>query len=344
MAIFTHHLGADYLYARVHGWWSRSAQGEILESLTRAATEENFFHQLQSFGVLSVTDTDRVLEQLVLRQYDRLGKLGAHLGGSWLKYMEALRNTLERENIKAILNYRFFPERESHLSDSLVHFPSNTIRENDFLALMDATTTEQFIRLLPESRDKEEYARITLDLAKDKDIMRAECAVDALSFRREMEATRGLTGEMRTVLQDFQGRQADHTNIITLVRNANFYHLDAKKLSYAWVDGGKLLKREFFDHMAAASSVEAVIDALPVDYRSVLTEDTSRRGFGALENRLHCQLAQEARKTFYDAVNPLRSLAVYPLLLEQETVNLSRIYEGIRFSLPPRDIAAMMIR
>lgn len=344
MSIFTLHLGIDYLYARVHGWWSHSAQGEVLDTLVRSATEENFFHQLQAHGVISVTDPERVLEQLILRQYERLGKLGEHLGGSWRKYMDALRRTLERENFKAILNYRFFPERESRLADSLVRFPSKTIRENDLMMLKDATTTEQFIRLLPETPDKEEYARITQALAKDKDIMRAECAVDNLSFRREMEAIRGLSGDMRKVLLDFQGRQADHMNIITLVRNANFYRLDAKGLSYAWMEGGKLLDRTFFDNLASASGYQAIIDALPVEYRSILTSDPENRGLGSLENRLHCQLAQEARKTFYDAVNPLRALSVYPLLLEQETVNLSRIYEGIRFSLPPRDIAAMMIR
>lgn len=344
MSIFTLHLGTDYLYARVHGWWSRSAQGEILESLTRAATEENFFHQLQVHGILSVTDRERVLEQLILRQYERLRKLGAHLGDAWQRYIDTLRRSLERENIKAILNYRFFPERESRLSDSLVRFPSKTIRENELMALKDATTTEQFIRLLPDSPDKEEYAKITLALAKDRDIMRAECAVDNLSFRRESEAIRGLHGEMRDVLKDMHDRQADHINIITLVRNANFYNLDVKGLSYAWIEGGKLLDRDFFDRMATANGYQAVIDALPGEYRSILTVDPDHRGLGSLENRLHCQLAQEARKIFYDAVNPLRALSVYPMLLEHETMNLSRIYEGIRFCLPQRDIAAMMIR
>ena len=337
-------LGIDFLYARVHGWWARSAHGELLDNLTRAATEENFFHQLQAAGIISITNPERVLEQLILRQYDRLGQLGEYLGGAFQKYMHTLQDSLERENFKAILNYRFFPERETKLTDTFVRFPGHAIHEKDLMAMLEAPDTEQFIRMIPEDDSREELAEITRQLAKDKDIMRAECAVDNLSFRRELAAVRHLWGEMKDVLLKLQGCEMDCINIITLLRNANFYHLDAKGLSYAWLEGGQELSRELFDRLATVHNPQEVLASLPTTYRSVFPEGLSGAKPGSLNNLLYCKLAHQAKEIFYDSVHPRRALAAYPMLLYLETINLSRIYEGIRFSLPPRDIAALMIR
>lgn len=341
---FSSNLGTDFLYARVRGWWSRSAHGKVLEELTRSATEENFFHQLQANNIINITGPERVLEQFLLRQYCRLEELGDRMDEPFRRYTTVLRTTLERENLKAIFNYRFFPEREGHLSETLARFPSKVIRENDLLSLLDATTTEQFIRLLPETPNREELVKIIQNLDKDRNIMRAECAMDALSFQEEMAAIHDLDREARLVLLDLYARSADQINITTLLRNANFYHLAPKELAYAWVDGGAEISRPLFDELALLENPQSVIDRLPAYYRGILSKQQTGKSFAQFDNALNCKLAKYAQTIFRDAVNPRRALAVYPLLLEQETVNLSRIYEGIRFNLPPRDIEAMMIR
>ncbi len=340
---FSSNLGTDFLYARVRGWWSRSAHGAVLEELTRSVTEENFFHQLQAHGIIDVTGPERVLEQFLLRQYRRLEELGERMDEPFRRYTNVLRATLERENLKTIFNYRFFPEREGHLSETFARFPSKIVRENDLLTLLDATSTEQFIRLLPETPNRNAIVEIVLQLDKDRDIMRAECAVDALSFREEINAIRKLDREARLVLLDLYGRSADQINITTLLRNANFYHLSPENLDYAWIDGGTEISRQLFDDLAVAENPQAVIDRLPASYQAILNDQQAGKSFSQFDNALNCKLAKYAQGIFRDAVNPRRALAVYPLLLEQETINLSRIYEGIRFNLPPRDIEAMMI-
>ena len=343
MAPFPLNLGLDFLYARMHGWWSRSATGPVLEELTRAATEENFFHLLQARGILAVTGPERVLEQLLLRQYERLAQLGARVDPAFHAYAALLQKILERENYKTILNYRFFPERETHLSDALVRFPGAKVGENELLTLLDATTDEQFLRLFLQTTGSPRLTEIARQLAKDKDLMRAECAVDNFSYQEELQAIQRLDGPCRRVLLHLKGQQIDHVNIITLLRNANFYHLDAKGLSYAWLEGGLAVTRRLFDHLATATSPVQVVQALPAAYHHVLAgeSDTSST---RLDHLLHCHLARQAREYFHHANEPRHALAVYPILLEQETVNLSRIYEGIRFNLPAADIAAMMIR
>ncbi len=343
MATFPLNLGLDFLYARLHGWWSRSATGPVLEELTRAATEENFFHLLQNRGVWAVTGPERVLEQFILRQYERLGQLAARVDGPFHAYLELLQHILERENYKTILNYRFFPEREAHLNDALVRFPGAEVSENDLLTLLDATTDEQFLRLFLQTTGSPRLTEIARQLSQDRDLMRAECAVDNDSYQEELAAIRRLHGEARQVLLSLKGQQIDHVNITTLLRNANFYHLDAKGLSYAWVEGGRELSRRLFDHLADATSSAQVIQALPAFYQHVLAGESDASST-RLDHLLHCQLARQAREHFYHSASPRQALAVYPILLEQETLNLSRIYEGIRFNLPAADIAAMMIR
>ncbi len=335
-------LGLDFLYARLHGWWSRAAAGTVLDELLRSATEENFFHLLQSRGVLSVTGPERVAEQLLLRQHARLEKLGAMAGGAYGEYCAVLCRALERENCKTVLNYRFFPEREAHPGDALIRFPRAAVRENDLLTLLDATTDEQFLRLFFQATGSPELTEIARRLSEDHDLMRAECAVDNLSNQEELHAIGRLPGACRRVLTLLKGQQIDSQNITTALRNASFYHLDPRGLSHAWSDGGLEFPRHVFDRLAQEGAGPGdVLQAVPAYYRDLLGGETD---VTRQEHLLHCHIAHQARKFFYDAAEPWHALAAYPVLLIQETVNLSRIYEGIRFNLPASDIAAMMIR
>ena len=343
MPSLSFNLGLDFLYARVHGWWSQSAHGAALESLIRAATEENFFHVLQSSGIMAVSGPERVLEQFLVRQYERLGRLGSRSSNAFHAYTEVLRGNLERENYKTILNYRFFPERETHLGDALIRFPGRTSQNNDLLALLDATTDEQFIRLFERASGSPELAEVARRLSKDGDVMSAECAIDNLSTKAELAAIARLDRTTRRVLLRLRGCQIDHVNIITLLRNASFHHLEAKSLSDAWMDGGLELDKHLFLKLAEAPSPDDVVHHLPPTYRHLLAHEGAMSSFGMAENNLHRQVAHHAREYFRDASNPECSVAAYPILLELETINLSRIYEGIRFNLPPQDIAAMMI-
>ena len=76
MAHSSINAGVDFLYALLHGWWAHSAQGERLMTLTRSATEDNFFHQLQTMGIITISDPHQVHGALILRQHARLRKLG----------------------------------------------------------------------------------------------------------------------------------------------------------------------------------------------------------------------------------------------------------------------------
>ncbi len=344
MAHSSINAGVDFLYALLHGWWAHSAQGERLMTLARSATEDNFFHQLQSMGIITISDPHQVHSALILRQYGRLRKLSEMAGNAVSRYLQAQLRTLESENFKALMNYRFFPEREGHLVDFLIPFPGECTRDADLVALLDLATLDEFMkRLRPEFQTPEYYA-IARQLEADQDIMRAECALDNLNIRAELEAIEHLPISMRSIARELLSSEIDTTNVCTLLRNANFYHMNAKRLAVAWIEGGTgQVSRALWDRLADAADAETVVNHLPAEFAEPLRTNafdaTSR-----LENILHCRQARLARRAFYDSSSPTHAIPAYPFLLRMETVNLARIYEGVRFSVSAREIEEMMIQ
>lgn len=344
MAHSSINAGVDFLYALLHGWWAHSAQGERLMTLTRSATEDNFFHQLQTMGIITISDSHQVHGALILRQHARLRKLGELAGAAVSRYVRALLGTLESENFKALLNYRFFPEREGHLVDFLIPFPGECTRDADLVALLDFQTLEEFMKHLRPEFQTAEYFAIARQLEQDQDIMRAECAVDNLNIKAELEAIGHLPFSMQGVARQLLSAEIDTTNVCTLLRNANFYHMNAKRLAVAWIEGGAgHISRALWNRLADAPDASSVIEQLPAEFseplRTLGFESTSR-----MENLLHCRQLRMARQAFYDSGSPTHAIPAYPFLLRMETINLARIYEGIRFNVSAREIEEMMIR
>ena len=238
MAHSSINAGVDFLYALLHVWWANSAQGERLMTLARSATEDNFLHQLQTLGILTVSDPHQVQSALILRQHARLCKLAELAGSAVAQYVHALLASLESENFKALLNYRFFPEREGHLVDFLIPFPGECTRDADLVALLDLPTLDEFMKHLRPEFQSPEYYEIARQLEQDQDIMRAECSIDNLNIKAELRAIGHLPFSMQGVARRLLSAEIDTTNVCTLLRNANFYHMNAKRLSVAWIEGG----------------------------------------------------------------------------------------------------------
>ena len=344
MAHSSINAGVDFLYALLHGWWANSAQGERLMTLARSATEDNFLHQLQTLGILTVSDPHQVQSALILRQHARLCKLAELAGSAVAQYVHALLASLESENFKALLNYRFFPEREGHLVDFLVPFPGECTRDADLVALLDLPTLDEFMKHLRPEFQSPEYYEIARQLEQDQDIMRAECSIDNLNIKAELRAIGHLPFSMQGVARRLLSAEIDTTNVCTLLRNANFYHMNAKRLSVAWIEGGtERVNRALWDRLADAPDADTVIAQLPAEFAEPLRAnsfDTTSH----MENLLRCRQMRLARQAFYDSASPTHAIPAYPFLLRMETINLARIYEGVRFSVSAREIEEMMIQ
>lgn len=339
-------IGMDFLYARLHGWWAVSAQGAALEALARSATVENFLHELQGRGILTVRDTAHVNFEIRVRQYTRLSTLAREAGAA-ASYVLAVREALTADNLKTLVNYRFFPERAVHISDMLVPYPESGASSGILEAVMAATDTEQFLRLLPRPMASlPGLAEIVRQLDKDRELVKAETAIDAILNRRLLAAIETLPGAMRPVARALHGARVDCLNVTTLLRNQYFYHLSPDELSLFWMEGGTTLPRKTWEHLAALpeEAPEALLRRLPTAVQHLLGEVTTAAvNVPVLENRMRRNVHAFARRHFYNAVSPAEALPAYTCLLEDETTNLRRLHEAFRFGMPAPEIDAMLI-
>ena len=340
-------IGLDFLYARLHGWWAVSAQGEALEVMARSATVENFLHELQMRGILTIRDTAHVNFEIRVRQYMRLTTL-AQSAGNAAPYVLACRETLTADNLKTLINYRFFPERIVQISDMLVPYPESGASSGILEAVMAATDTEQFLRLLPRQMAAlPGLAEIVRQLDRDRELVKAETAIDAILNRRLLAAMETLPRAMQSVARELHGAGTDCLNVTTLLRNQHFYHLPPEELAPFWLEGGTTLQRKAWEHLAAIheGTPEALLRQLPAATQRLLQGDSGAApaNVPALENRMRRNLHALARRHFYNAVSPAEALPAYICLLEDETTNLRRLHEAIRFGMPASEIDAMLI-
>lgn len=333
----------EFISALVHGWWARGANDGRLEDLARCGTVDNFLHQLQSWEILGSFDHEAVLHAFLLRQYRRLDRLSRLTGDAMHQYMESIKDELRNENIKLILNYRFFPERVGQAEDVLIPFPGTPNSRSQIYAMLEAPTTGQFARqLCRRHEDLPQLQQIIEQLERDHDIMRAENAIDNIGIAKTMDAAARIRGAAGESTRAIMCMMTDCTNAITLLRNASFYHLGHDAMEAAWLSGGQLINHRLWQTLSERATREEVLAALPEPLPSIMAASPGD-SLAQLENRLNRHLLRQARRYFCDAGSPALAVAVYPVILQFETINLSRLYEGIRFSLPVETILEMLV-
>ncbi len=335
--------GVDFLYAKLHGWWSRSAHGATLEELTRATTEENYIHLLQNYDIITIRDKGRVTQELILRMYERLGHIARLIGAPADRFFQNLQLSLRLENFKTILNFRYFQEQVGNVADHLIRFPGQPQSGDNLLAMLHATDTKQFVAMLPKMEHSEQLRTIIENLDRDHNQMAAECALDNLAFAGAIESTGSLPLGMRKVALELLKYEIDSINAVTLLRNVNFYHLPADQLEVAWIDGGQRITCDQWKHLSESQNLKTLLEQMPTEFASMLAPHYTEH-ISQLENRLNSHLYKMARGYFNNACEPHQAIPAYVWLLRAETVNLSRVYEGVRFSLPPRSIQEILVQ
>lgn len=332
--------GYDFLFARLHGVWANAVQGEALKRLIGCATEENLARALAAHGIETGSHLS-FHKRLAERQLNQLSEFQALAGPSLGDYLNEAILNIANENLKILLNYRFFPERETDIGDLLMRIPGHP--GYDVEALLNEEHLETFIRMLTHGREDSELADIVRGLHRSRDLMEAECAIDARSFRHQLASARHVPLSVRPQTTALVRSEIDITNIIMLLRNANLYRLPPEQMARLLIPGGELLTAEILGELLGEPGVAAILRRLPSRYSDCFPLLGETTELYRLENALWNGLARRVMTLFRNFNRPLLSLVAFPYLLRFETLNVGRVYEGIRFSLPPQEIAAMMI-
>ena len=339
MARFPIPTGNDFIFAKLHGLWGRAVHGERLRKLTTCVTEELFFQSLNNLG-LQISQQDHFQKKIAAREIARLQDVIAWADAPTARFIHAKIRNIADENLKLLLNYRFLPEHEIPISELLVPIPG--VEPYDYKTLLEAPNTEKFIELLPDCQEFPELPEIIRRLEQDGDFTASDCAIDSISFQQEMASARGLSFGLRNVAVELVGREIDITNLCMLLRNANMYHIENERLQKFWIPGGEILPLDKLCLLGELQTPGEVIDALPPPLGTMLLPFRDQELYRS-EHALWNWLAQRAFQLFRDFTHPGYSILVYPYLLHFETINLGRIYEGIRFGMPPAVIQEMMV-
>ncbi len=331
----------DFIFAKLHGMWANAVRGDSLQRLIKSTTVENLQRELTALGFAN-TRRDGFHKELIEREMTILNTIRGHLDRRTAAFYDALGARVYYENLKTILNYRFFPEHEADITSLLIELPwQPAFPAQDLLKTKDS---DDFLRRLPlaNAQDAEPLAAIIRELSDNLDIMAAECAIDQLFYANTLARARATTLDIRGELSRLVRREIDIINLCMLLRNVRTYHLPPERLHTLWIPDGDALPVAAIDELAASPSHPAVVKNLPRTFQALLEPFTTADLYVS-ENALWNALFQDAVALFRNFDRPSLSIAAYPFLLRSETLNLGRVFEGVHFGIPSRDMHDMMI-
>lgn len=340
MPSYSINTGPEFIFSKLHCWWGKSASGERLRALTACVTEENFLRTLSGFDFKLPKNAD-FEKSLMVRQISMLQDIIALADPAFSRFLRAMLISITEENLKVILNCRFFPERATPVAEMLTPIPGAEPLPAD--QLLQVPELEEFIALLCAEFTSPGLEGIIRKLAEDHNIMAAECAIDALDFQRQLDSAGAMPLVVRRQARQMVGWEIDITNIIMLLRNINLYHFPDESLAALWLAGGCQVRPEQLTALGQSRRVEDAIPGLPAPYSAWLQMAYQSGELYLCEHALWNFLSGKGRALFRDFNTPQLSLVAFPYLLRFETINLARIYEGIRFGLPVKSIQSMMI-
>ncbi|MGI5922345.1 MAG: V-type ATPase subunit [Lentisphaeria bacterium] len=340
MQVPTTNASHDYLFARLRGMWANAVKGEALQRLMNSGTTENLIRDLRSFGV-DASSRSAFHKNLLLREMKLLASVRAQLDDATARFYSALINRVFYDEVKTILHYYFFPEAKINIDYLLVELPQ--LPTFPVEALLQAPNVEAFIRLLPEVDPEDDLEGIVRQLALDHDMMTAECRIDRINFRNLLRMARRTPLNIRREAELAVRRNIDIINVTMLLRDVYLYHFKPEKMAGYWIHDGELLKPEELTALVAADGdVKQTIQALPRVFRELL-EPFAAAELYLCENVLWNYLHRYMHSLFRNYNRPALSIVAFPFLLRFETLNIGRVYEGVHFAIPPRDMHDMMI-
>ncbi len=341
MSIPNTNASHDFIFAKLHGLWANAIRDDALDKLLRSGTPEALQRNLHDFDI-DASKREMFHRNLLMREFNILSAISKLLDERSSKYYHAIMSKGYFEDLKTILHYRFFPEHNVSIEEMLTGLPCAPT--SNAKELMASKSQEEFLSKITYDFgvDLEHLAKLVAELEKNHDIMQAECVLDQAHYDFVRKATSTAPLDIAKAALEMTATEIDIENICMLLRNIRTYHLPDKQMSSFWLKGGLFLDAARLSELLPSKTVGAAVSQLPSTFQRMLEPFTDAELYLS-ENALWNHLYDKALRLFRDFDNPSLSIVAYPFLLRFETQNVSRIYEGVRFGIPARDIKDMMI-
>jgi vacuolar-type H+-ATPase subunit C/Vma6 len=331
-------LNADYLFPKLHLIWAQALHGERLAALVNSGSREALERILASLGV-DCSDHREVQRQLASAMFRKIQPIAAILPGGMLEFYRLFLARHFLDNVKTVLRHRQGTEglAAADLQALLLDVPGFPHIETDasgVLRLREGGT-------IPDAW-RQEFKEVSEALLSTGDIFAAENRLDQFYWRQLMACLAGMPDELGDAVRSFVGQETDIHNVMIVLRSLKLYRLPADALRRSLLPGGRYLKAEGLDRIAAAISDEDLLAKLPEPLAGVVREALPR-GLPVVEDALWEYLWGRACRLFRDYSRPELSVAVFPFMKWVEMQNLSRLHEGLYIGLPTEELRILVI-
>lgn len=333
---------SEFLFAKLHGMWANAVKGERLDKLLNSTTPEILQRNLHDIG-LDGSNREAFHLDLIMRKLRILDSAARMLDSTGAAFYRALSARSFYEDLKTIIHERFVKgESPANISRLLISVP--LMPEFDLHELFAAKNTEAFVKALPleEIAGGMEIRNAIFQLDKDGDFMAVDSVIDQQFFNAVISVAEKMPQSIRKYSVSLVGGEIDAINISMLLRNARTYHFSSARMRVLLLANGWNIDGRQLRDLAQLDTLQKIIAHLPAVYNRLLaplTDTDLYKSENAMWNFNH----KQALKCFRDFTCPDCSIVAFPFLIHYETLNIWRIFEGIHFGIPARDIQDMMI-
>ena len=313
----------EFTFAKLHGMWANAAKDARLAQLANAGSVDEIIRLLAEYK-LDASRRELFHRNLLQREIESLSDISAQLDKRTAEFYRAFIERAYFDNLKALLHDKF-SGRAAAIHPMTAAIPG--LPEIPAAELLGQDSAESFLQVLNPALFSEEIGAIVRKLFDDNNIMSMECELDKLAYRHLLTHAENVPINVRSACKALVKMEIDIVNLRMLMRVVRTYRLDETTAAAIWIDGG---------------TVPPALLKLPTVFRDALQPFTAADLYLS-ENTLWKLLYKQTKKYFSDYDHMELSIVAFPFLRHFETLNIGRIYEGIRFGMRPQDVQEMLI-
>ena len=327
----------EFIFAKLHGMWANAAKDARLAQLANAGSVDEIIRLLAEYK-LDASRRELFHRNLLQREIESLSAISAQLDKRTAEFYRAFIERAYFDNLKALLHDKF-SGRATAIRPMTAAIPG--LPEIPAAELLGQDSAESFLQVLNPALFPEEIGAIVRKLFDDNNIMSMECELDKLAYRHLLTHAENVPMNVRSACKALVKMEIDIVNLRMLMRVVRTYRLDETTAAAIWIDGGTV-PPALLTTLSGLKTLADVVAKLPTAFRDALQPFTAADLYVS-ENTLWKLLYKQTKKYFSDYDHMELSIVAFPFLRHFETLNIGRIYEGIRFGMRPQDVQEMLI-
>jgi vacuolar-type H+-ATPase subunit C/Vma6 len=323
----------DFILAKVRGMRSRRFEGSRLLALADSKSLPELFRRVRPGDTF---ENHLAFERhLLADQIREVERISRYLSGPVCHLVEWLLAHYELENLKVALRAYLSKKTAAEAEELMAPVPVRLALPMNLL--LDAPDLRRFAAQVPVEEFREALLGvIEADQAADSALL--ETALDAAYYRKLLE----LVDRTDEWVQKLTAFDADIHALSFILRSRFNYGLPLSRTQAFIVTSGLYLTARVVERIYAVQDPAQAINALPLSLLSL----EKRRGIVSLRGLDEVLLRRQyqlAARCFTESIITVPAVVAYCYIQRIEFMNLVRVTESVRHSLPRVDIESRLL-